>query len=290
MSFFSFFDYPMTAFEVWKWQYRPERIYTLEEIYRALKTLCKRGAIQQYEGFFAIKHVEEQVLQRKQRYTNALAKHRKVKRILSYIARIPTVKGVAVCNSLPLHFTDVNSDIDLFIITKPGHVWMTRFLCVLPFMLFRQRPGERSTHPVDMTFFVSEKALALQYIRTGKDDIYFSYWLSSLLPVYEAYEGIFEKVKLSNAWVEEDFPCVPVAKLAAFWRTNRTWKFPLWMPEHVAKWLSYKRFPQHIQEMLNTDTRVIVNDDMLKFHTKDRRKAIEGHMHVCENYIQSTGE
>jgi hypothetical protein len=44
--------------------------------------------------------------------------------------------------------------------------------------------------------------------------------------------------------------------------------------ETPAKRLQSKMFPERIRGMMNRDTRVVVNDDVLKFHVDDRREEI----------------
>ena len=40
---------------------------------------------------------------------------------------------MAICNSLSMYATHEDSDIDLFIVTKPGMLWFIRFFVTLRF-------------------------------------------------------------------------------------------------------------------------------------------------------------
>ena len=49
------------------------------------------------------------------------------------VANIPGIEMIAVCNSLSMYATHPDSDIDLFIVSRPDMLWLVRFLITMRF-------------------------------------------------------------------------------------------------------------------------------------------------------------
>jgi hypothetical protein len=289
LAYFAYFGYPLTAFEVWKWLYRPSRSYTLEEVEDVLESstwLKKHVSIR--ENFYAIgdpKKVRVQVLERKRRYNDAIIKERKLKWVLRFLRRLPGVKGVAICNTLPLHFTRKEGDIDLFVITAPGKIWSVRFSIVAPFALLSQRPGEARKHALDASFFVTTNGMGLSSLRM-EDDPYFAYWMATLTPVLGS-EKLWNTFFKANTWVKEVLPNAGIVERAYRVARQEMAPLPIWLPNQFMKHWQTQRLPKDLKEQANTSTRVVMTDDVLKFHRTDRRAEIAEEFHnqleVCDN-------
>lgn len=282
LAYFSFFSYPLTAFELWKWQYRPERIYTFQEITQALAYsdwLSERIATDM--GMYCLgtpEVINKQTERRKIRYKDSIRKERKIRKVLSLLARLDDVSGVALCNNMPLHFTGEQSDIDFFILTKPGRVWSARLATVLPMMLLRQRPGEAKQDPIDFSFFIDETAPSLERFCWSDPDPYLAYWIKQLTPIY-GDNLLWQAFFISNVWVNAILPNAPVPLRAYRTRFNekkRAFAFPF--KESFAQFVQEKRFPSNITEQMNKDSKIVVNDKVLKFHKNDRRAEIARYM------------
>jgi hypothetical protein len=282
IAYFSFFGYPVTAFEIWKWQFQPSDYYSLDEIFEALDSsqwLSER--IQKKDGHFALGDIKSQLKTRHRHYLQAVKKYKKLQTVLNYVARVPGIEAVAICNSLPFHFTRAESDIDLFVVTEDGKLWSSRFMAVLPMLLLRQRPGEVKKSPVDMSFFVAKSALGLKEFRLKDKDPYFSFWTRSLLPVYEKHPGFFHIFQKENAWAQRDLPNSTPSNRPASFRRRYSGSLPAFISETFAQKISKRRLPKSLLEQANTDTCVVITEKVLKFHVKDRRKEIAEHLDLC---------
>lgn len=285
IAYFSYFGYPLTVFEVWKWLYKPSAQYTFNDVLHALESMEE---LQEYEGFFGIETgvwgtVERQVRIRKKRFLNAVEKYRKLRYFLWFLGLIPTIEGVAVCNSLAFLYTRERSDIDLFVIAQPGRIWTTRFLSILPLRLLRQRPKEAWKNPIDISFFVTSNKMNIATLRLeDEEDPYLSYWLRSLVPVV-GYD-VFDQFVRHNAWAKVDLPNTKLARFAYAFRLKRRFKFPnILPPERWFERLQRRIMPKEIEEMANQDTRVCISDHVLKFHKNDRRREVVEYLHNVMN-------
>lgn len=65
------------------------------------------------------------------RQQHSAHKWRAARRFTALIRCLPFVRMVAITGSLAAHNADASADIDLFLITAPGRVWLTRALTIL---------------------------------------------------------------------------------------------------------------------------------------------------------------
>lgn len=275
VAYFHYFDYPVTVFEIWKWLLEPDDTVSLADVMSELETstLLQRR-LQRHGAYYGLGNVAQQVAQRHTRFLDATRKYRKAERTARFLGRLPWVRGIAVCNSLAWRHTTPESDIDLFIVAAAGRVWSARFLSTVPAMLLKQRPGESLQDPVCLSFFVTPEALAFEQLKISSEDSYLAYWCRSLVPLVD-HSGWQERFEAENVWLGKVLPNAAPVKMAYRFRFRPRLRL-LWVPfsEKLFRALQVERFPTRIRELMNKDTRVIVSDDMLKFHENDRREDI----------------
>lgn len=281
LAYFDIFDYPLTSFEVWK-LLRSRISYSYGDVVAALRDPALTPTIEHANGFWFLCGRGEIVRTRLARYTTAERKYERVRRALAFLRFLPSIRMIAVCNTLAWSHAREDADIDLFVVTTPGALWCTRLLAVLPFALAGLRP--RTHHGRDLfcfSFFASERALDLASIRLKPDDPYLLYWVSSLVPVYDP-DGLIEAVWETNSWVGEELPHARPSSPGTRRRvrgralTVEHTKAGSGPGEALARALQLLRFPVELRMIMNTDERVIVTDDLLKFHENDRRKEFRG--------------
>lgn len=274
VSYFSHFGYPLTAFEIWKWL-MSDALTLYGDVLACLEVSTRlRETLSTHNGFWGIGDVASLVEDRRLRLGDAVVKYRKMTKLAALFARVPWISGVAICNSLAFHHTTKESDIDVFVVTKPGRVWSTRLATTLPLMLLRQRPGECERDPVCCSFYLADDALDFSGLKIGAQDPYLVLWLSTLIPFVDR-DGVFARLKSANGWTRKTLPHArPVQRAAAFRPAPRR-SLP-WPPmaESWAERMQRRRFPATIRELMNQDTRVVVTNSILKFHHNDRRDKI----------------
>ncbi len=273
VAWFSLFEYPVTAFEVWKWLIEPGVAYRLQEVMQTLReSSWLQEKLESQDGFFILKGEGANLSTRHLRFIDAARKYHRLQRAIFYLSRLPNVRTIAACNTLAWSNTRPASDIDLFIVVKRGCVWLTRLLAVAPFAFFGRRPAAGVVDPFCFSFFASETRSNFSDLRLSKRDIYLAQWIRCCVPLVN--DGAFEELLGANGWVSRCFPNsfgvrVAVARrLSPFSRGS--WR-GLIAFECIARWIQRSRLPHDLQELANKDTRVIVTDDMLKFHPNDRR-------------------
>jgi hypothetical protein len=332
LAWFSLFEYPLTSFEIWKWLKEPVRKYSFFEVESSLETsLWLRGRLVEKVGFWTLKSqsIEIFVASRQARFLNAAKKYKKLRLAARYFSLFPFVRAVFACNNLAWHNTTSLSDIDLFIVVKPGTIWTSRLLLVLPFAFLKKRPIQNpfsptlhhsplrkgfegqtitlppspgfggtppkasvggaplptsqglrgaSHHPTTpdpfcFSFFTTEDNLNFKNLLLPDGDPYFAYWLASLVPVFDR-GNLSSKISGDNIWLKE---FLPNSFSSATHSEISPRNFCLGFLSHLSffeSWfrqLQQKLLPCEIKDVANLDSKVVINDQMLKFHTNDRR-------------------
>lgn len=214
-------------------------------------------------------------------------KLRKARRVTRWLARLSGVRFVALCNTTALGHARDEGDLDFFIVTRSGSVWQTRLFATLPFKLFGGRPKSDASErdAVCLSYFVDDAALDLAPHMLDGDDPYFRHWFLSLLPLYD--DGVSADLWKANTSIRSHHPgAVPWIPNADLRISSSTLRIPhfLWL-ERFAMWLQGKTFSGAIRQIMNKDTRVIVNDHVLKFHVDDgREKFRQMYRDICTKY------
>jgi len=282
LCWFSLFSYPLTAFEIWKWLCRPFASYPLQDVYRALaEDVWVQERVRSRDGFFSLAEspLEEWILLRQERFLDAARKYRKLRNAVHLFSFLPTVRGVAASNTLAWWHTRPESDIDLFVIVRPGTLWTTRFFMVLPFLLLRRRPQMTGDHvrrkkldPFCFSFFVTDRALDLSKVALPKD-IYLAYWARSLQPMLDRGD-VFADFQKKNNWVKRWIPHAKGRAVHPILSVKGIPAIPLpwhWL-EVPLSLIQKAHLPRRTKMLANKDTRVVLSKDMLKFFVEDRRQ------------------
>ncbi len=283
LAYFDVFDYPLTEFEIWKWLYcdqaPTDKITYLEIRRNLLGNENLKEKLEFKHGYYFIKGREEIIQSRRRRYGYAEKKYMKALRVIKVLRFFPFIKMIAVCNTLAFNNSRREADIDLFIVTKRQRVWQSRFWVTGVLKIFKMRPSQtKSQDTICSTFFVDEDNLDLHKLSINNNDIYLKYWVRQLVPIYD--EGVSGLFASSNEWIDRNLPNTinidtpprrQVKKLKVCKIIINF--FASLMPESVFKNYQLKIMPKGLKELANLDTRVVVNDHMLKFHDNDRRQA-----------------
>lgn len=100
-----------------------------------------------------------------------------LRKILKFI---PFLEQVGVCNSIPMGVSSKDSDIDLFVVTKPNRVYLVRLWMVVLFhILGKRRHGDQVKGRFCLSFFVDNGNLDMTTLRI-KDDYYLDNWIKQI--------------------------------------------------------------------------------------------------------------
>ncbi|MFW0862051.1 MAG: hypothetical protein ACKKL6_00480 [Candidatus Komeilibacteria bacterium] len=281
IKYFDIFEYPLTAWECYHWLYGGEKT-TFEDIKRELETLIENKEVETLDGFYFLPGKDKHVETRQRRYLIAQLKYNIALRAVKMIRALPFIRYVAICNSLAYNNAADSSDIDLFIIAKKGKLWRARFVVATIMQLLHRRPNSKtSKDKICLSFLVSDDNLNLQSLAVD-DDIYLKYWITQLVPLYDP-DNLQTKLIKANSWIDKDLPnhleyktnrfrLVTDTKTSKFFKKLLEIKFGLNFLESLLRRLQFAILSNDLKTIANKDTRVVMTDQILKFHSLDRRE------------------
>jgi hypothetical protein len=268
LAYFDIFSFPLTESELHAWQW-------ISDDKVNVKVEMKNS-----KGFNFLSGREHILIERQTRYIDSVLKLRRARKVAKILSIFPSVKMIAVCNSLGFLNARQSSDIDFFILTDPGKIWLTRFWLQGILKIFRLRPYDKNgkKDSICLTFFLSTDNLDISTWQVAPTDIYLAYWITQLLPIYNP-ESWYENFFHANDWIKKYIPNFKELKLAPAWQIHKSkytkflFIFSLLGWEKILKKIQLYILPASLRAIANQDTRVVIKDNMLKFHgQEDKRK------------------
>lgn len=291
VAYFDLLDYPLTSTEIWKHLYHPDlsaEQRTLADVVAALKdSAALAGHLILVDGFYCLAGRQALIPWRQERNKRADYQMMKARRLVTILRFFPSFRMIAVASSLPLGNVKKDSDIDLFIIAKKDQIWWTRFLAVGLLKFLSQRPTARTrSGRFCLSFFITEDALDISSAALGADDIAYYYYVQSFMPLYDP-DGLYDRFLEANAWIQRYLPQAAIGSSSTMEVSRPAWLDPwhgffesltgLISTGFLSDWycrLQLSVLPDNLKSLANVDSRVIISDQILKFHDKDNRASL----------------
>lgn len=129
LAYFDVFQYPLTVPEIEK--YATFRFHQLSEVEEALGFLKERLIIFQFGEFYSLRNEFRLITRRTSGNLAAFNIHKKAQKRAAFIHQFPFVRSVNISGSLSKNYFDDSTDIDYFVMTKPGRLWLCRLLLTI---------------------------------------------------------------------------------------------------------------------------------------------------------------
>jgi len=204
---------------------------------------------------------------------------RRVSIFLKVLKFVPFLRSVSVCNSLAFGFVDEESDIDLFIVAKEGHLFFVRFVVTFFLQILGvRRHGKKIAGRFCLSFFIDDSVLDFKSLAI-EDDIYLAFWLFTLVPVFD--DGFLSDFLDLNSWIFKFLDVdrydnkVPLiysdlgyfARMVEFFCRGDFGKF---VEKKLMVWQLSRA--KNKMENLKDASGTIITSHILKFHNSDRRR------------------
>lgn len=286
LAYFDIFKYPLTLTELQR--YLLKRKASLEEVSGEIERLVAEKKVQMEKGFYFLPQGKNLADLRLRNYSNYAIKYWKTfKKALFFLKFVPFLRFVGVCNNLAINNVNQKSDIDIFLVTDKGYLWLVRALVVIILSITGLRHyGHDVAGKVCLSFYTTDDNLDLEPIAKKPYDIYLAYWVTQLLPVLD--QGIYRKFQGRNLWAQELIPAYPdlfdyskdipknsrliqgIKKIKEFFLS-----FGLgWLLNKALRLLQLRRLRRSrvITSEHYREKNVVVSDKMLRFYLNDDRK------------------
>jgi hypothetical protein len=285
LVYFDLANFPLNREELFEYLWQSPKM-NFEHFLEQLSALIV-GFAEEKGGYIFLKGREETVERRRRSLLISEVKLKFARRAAKKLRFVPYIKAVFVCNSVGTEQASTGSDIDFFIISAPGRVWIVRFFSNLILRLFGLRTyGQKINDRICLSFFVDEKNLSLADLRIAPDDIHFAYWINQMTPIYNPHR-LYSKFLSANSWTGSYLPniissnravCLKEindAKICNVWRC--VWE-KMWssgygeIVEKEACKLQMLKMKLSVKEKAETrDQSVALDAGVIKLHEKDSR-------------------
>jgi hypothetical protein len=197
LAYFAVFAYPLTRGEVFT--FCRDGNATQESVSEELDDLVHQGLIFAFDEFFQLKNEASWVPNRLDCNRRAEEFLPIARRMARFIAQFPFVRGVFVSGSLSKHCMSPGSDIDFFIVTVPGRLWLARTLLVV----FKKIFLLNSHKYFCVNYFVDTEHLEIE-----EKNLFTATESVTLLPMWglEGYQAFYS----ANTWAWQYYPHFPL--------------------------------------------------------------------------------
>lgn len=258
LAYSDVFNYPLTGKQLF--QFLGVKINT-KDFFSLVKTLPHRNVAQTMYYFLPKKEavVEERIKKEKVN----IFKIKQTEKIAHRLGLLPTIRFIGISGSLAMKNAEKHSDSDIFIITAPYTLWVTRLLVYL-FLIFAglKRSKKNSQNAICANMFLDLRALRFSI---PKRNIYTAHEIAQLVPLVNK-QKIFQKFLLANTWVKKYFPNIQFPKKIKTQESFSLWTilFPL---EYIVRLMQ-------LWHMRKKITREIVAPTAIAFHPIDYESEI----------------
>ncbi len=192
LIYFDIFNHPLTKEEL---HLNLPEVAMPDEVDHAVSSLLSKQLIYQFNNFYLLnndrKHVEARIKANKKGH----AYQKMGARISKFISCFPYVRAVALSGSVSKGVVGNKGDIDYFIITEPGRLWVCRTLLIA----FKKMFLFNSRKYFCLNYFVDHENMLL-----SEKNIFTATELVHLYPTVN--NALLEKMILHNHWTKAYYP------------------------------------------------------------------------------------
>lgn len=215
-------------FDLFRYPLRPDEIFRFlrtngiapPDLVEPLNDLVRRGHAFHHNGFYSARAEADLVTRRNAGNLTAQRMAGLAHRRGKLIGNFPFVRGVLASGSFSKGYMDKDSDLDFFIITTPGRLWVARMLIAI----YKR-----------VVFFNSHKYFCCNYFITSdhleieEKNLFTATELATLIPLCGA--SCYERLMHENHWIKEFYPNFQPAPTRRVPEAGRT------MLKSVLEWL-----------------------------------------------------
>ena len=266
---FDLFSHPLSSWELFR--FLSIKI-DFNDFLAALSSLSAESSIKNIYSFWCLAGRENIIEERFKCFNYFKHKIKRAKRFTKIISFFPFIRGVFIGNIIGDHNLRMGSDIDFFIITKNGKIWITRFFCTFIAKFLGLRPNKKTKeNKICLSFYIDESNLNLEKYLYSKNDKYFIYWLANLEPIFFK-KDILNKFWFNNIWLNKYLPNFLI-NYDSFQGNKESQNIKINIIEKIFKKIQLNIMPKKLKEQSSEKMGVILEDHIIKLILNDKRSS-----------------
>lgn len=194
--YFDIFDYPLRAEEIIL--FSPLKNLPKDKVQEVITTLVAEKTLFEFSGFYSLRNDPVLIQQRLANERLATKKLPQARWYSDLISSFPFVRAVLISGSLSKNIMTPEADVDYFIITQPGRLWIARTLLILfkKIFLFNSRK-----------YFCLNYFVDSQHLEIEDKNIFSATELITLLPM--SGQTLYAELWSANLWATQFYPNFP---------------------------------------------------------------------------------
>ena len=193
LLYYDIWRYPLTSLELHT--FHPGEASSHSRFVLALDAMVRDGSLAREGNYYCLPGREEGARERRRRERHARGMWILAGCAARIIKSFPFVRGILVSGDLSKNATGRGSDVDFFILTEPGRLWIARTLLVM----FKKTVLLNSKK-----FFCVNAFCATDSMVVADRNIYQATEIAQLKPLYNT--ALFRAYLDANGWIREYFP------------------------------------------------------------------------------------
>lgn len=193
LAYFEVFSHPLNFREIMDFSRIPA--CTGDAVEAVLRRLIDGGFVHEKDGFYFLGDDPGVVASRVAANRMAQKRMRSAKFYSGVIARFPFVRAVFISGSLSKGVMDTEDDIDFFIVTEPGRLWVARMLLTL----FKRTFLLNSHRNFCLNYFIDTSHFAIP-----EQNIFTATEIGLILPMYNS--NFYHRFLDENSWYRYYYP------------------------------------------------------------------------------------
>ncbi len=190
------FAFPMTLDEICYSTNHPQA--NRQNIEDSLTLLIDLGLLRHIEGYYLIKHRPDWIKRRKVANQRAKKLESKAMRRAKLVTMFPFVRAVFFSGTFAKGLMHTDSDVDFFIITQQGRLWLARTLLVLYKKIFLLNSRK---------FFCVNYFIDDHHLQIDEKNLFTATEVVTLRPAYGS--KLYDRFRQANNWVDGYYPHYP---------------------------------------------------------------------------------
>ena len=190
LLYFDVFKYPLNIEEISLYSH-----YSLLEVQQILDIFTERNIVFYKDGFYSILNNTALISRRLEGNNRAKNILKKARFISRFISQFPFVEAVFLSGSISKGYFGTKDDIDYFVVTTPGRMWVSRTLLIA----FKKIFLLNSKKYFCLNYFISSNSLEIP-----EKNRFTATEFVTLKPM--CGNGIHTRMRAQNNWVLEYFP------------------------------------------------------------------------------------
>jgi predicted nucleotidyltransferase len=191
LIYFDLFNYPLKSDEI--------KLYSSvsknTDVDKVMIGLVDLGVVFKISEFYALSANPDHVQNRLRGNIAAVKMLRTAKRMSKFISRFPYVRLVSISGSLSKGYSDELGDIDYFIITKPGRLWIARSILITFKKVFLLNSKK---------YFCVNYFIDTDHLEIPDKNIFTATEVLTLVPMYDP--EILSAFSKANSWASDFLP------------------------------------------------------------------------------------